>query len=138
MLKRLITLVALSVSMATAGDLTFIADAVNPGNGKTYKAYIDQSTLHREGAYESIKVVSIYEKPISAAGFAGVKSMVNTFQVDCHRHVKRVTYIGFLDAQGRVIVEEKYPDAQDEPFGVDTMDLKIEPYLCIHLTDPVK
>jgi hypothetical protein len=58
--------------------------------------------------------------------------------VDCHRHVKRVTYIGFLDAQGKVIVEEKYPNAQEEPFGTGTVDQKIEPYLCIHLTDPVK
>jgi hypothetical protein len=138
MLKHFIALATLSMSLAQAGDLTFIAEAVNPGNGKKYKAYIDQSTIHREGAYESVKVVSVYEQPISAAGFAGVKSMVNTFQVDCHRHVKRVTYIGFLDAKGGVIVEEKYPTAPDEPFGTDTVDQKIEPYLCIHLTDPVK
>lgn len=138
MLKRLITLVALATSIASAGDLTFIADAINPGNGKKYKAYIDQSTIHREGAYETVKVVSIYEKPISAAGFAGVKSMVNTFQVDCHRHVKRVTYIGFLDTEGKVIIEEKYPNAPDEPFGVDTVDVKVKSYLCISLTDPVR
>jgi hypothetical protein len=138
MLRRLITLATLSITIASAGDLTFIADAINPGNGKKYKAYIDQSTIHREGAYETVKLVSIYEKPISAAGFAGVKSMVNIFQVNCHRHVKRVTYIGFLNAEGQVIVEEKYPNAPDEPIGVDTVDQKIEPYLCIHLTDPVK
>lgn len=138
MRSHLIALVILSASMAGAGDLTFITDAVNPGNGKKYKAYLDQSTIHREGAYETVKLVSIYENPISAAGFTGVKSMVNIFQVDCHRHVKRVTYIGFLDVQGRVIVEEKYPNAPDEPFGIDTVDRKIEPYLCVHLTDPVK
>lgn len=64
--------------------------------------------------------------------------MVNIFQVDCRRHVKRVTYIGFLDTDGKVIIEEKYPNAPDEPFGVGTVDLKIQPYLCIRLTDPVK
>jgi hypothetical protein len=138
MLRQLIALMILSVSVANASELTFIADAVNPGNGKKYKAYIDQSTIHQEGAYETVKVVSIYEKPISAAGFAGVKSMVNTFQVDCLRHVKRVTYIGFLNTQEQVIVEEKYPHAPNEPFGDNTVDLKIQPYLCIHLTDPVK
>ena len=138
MFLRLIALSALSLSLAQAGDLTFIAEAVNSGNGKKYRAYIDQSTIHREGAYESVKLVSIYDQPISAAGFAGVKSMVNFFQVDCHRHVKRVTYIGFLDAQGHVIVEENYPDAPDEPFGSSTVDRKVEPYLCVHLSDPVK
>lgn len=138
MLRQLIALMILSVSVAHAGDLTFISDAVNPGNGKKYKAYIDQSTIHREGAYETVKLVSIYEKPISAAGFAGVKSMVNTFQVDCLRHVKRVTYIGFLNVQEQVIVEEKYPQAPDEPFGDNTVDQKILSYLCIRLTDPVK
>lgn len=46
--------------------------------------------------------------------------------------------VGFLDTQGQVIVEEKYPDAPDEPFGVDTVDLKIQPYLCSRLTDPVR
>lgn len=138
MLRPLLALLTLSASIVSAGDLTFIADAINPGNGKKYKAYIDQSTIHREGAYETVKVVSIYETPISAAGFAGVKSMVNIFQVDCRRHVKRVTYIGFLDSQGQVIIEEKYPNAPDEPFGKDTVDLKIQPYLCIRLTDPVR
>jgi hypothetical protein len=138
MFRRLIALTALSMSLALAGDLTFIAEAINPGNGKKYRAYIDQSTIHREGAYESVKLVSIYESPISAAGFAGVKSMVNIFQMDCHRHVKRVTYIGFLDSQGQVIIDEKYPNAPDEPLGPDTVDRKVEPYLCIHLSDPVK
>ncbi len=140
MFKQLVVLTALALSptQAPAGDLTFIAEAINAGNGKKYKAYIDQSTIHREGTYESVKLVSIYEKPISAAGFAGIKSMVNIFQVDCHRHVKRVTYIGFLDAQGNVIVDEKYPNAPDEPFGTETVDRKVEPYLCVHLTDPVR
>jgi hypothetical protein len=138
MLKHLIVLATLSVSIAQAGELTFIASAVNPANGQTYKAYIDQSTIHREGDYESVKLISIYEHPIAAAGFKGVKSMVNTFQVNCHRHVKRVTYIAFLDANGRVLVDEKYPDAPDEPIGTDTVDGMVEPYLCIHPTDPVK
>jgi hypothetical protein len=138
MRNRLTILLALAASFASAGDLTFLADAINPGNGKRYKAYLDQSTIRRVGTYESVKLVSIYENPISAAGFAGVKSMVNIFQVDCRRHVKRVTYIGFLNAAGKVIVEEKFPNAPDEPFGVDTVDLTIKPYLCISLTDPVR
>jgi hypothetical protein len=128
--RQLIALMTLFVSIASASDLTFIADAINNGNGEKYKAYIDQSTRHREGAYETVKLVSIYEKPISAAGFAGVKSMVNTFQINCPRNVKRVTYIGFLNSQGQVIVEEKDPNAPDEPFGENTVDRKIRPYLC--------
>jgi hypothetical protein len=128
--RQLIALTILSASIASAGDLTFIAGAVNPGNGKQYKAYIDQSTKHREGAYETVKLVSIYEKPISAAGYDGVKSMINTFQADCPRHVKRLTYIAFLNSEGQVVVDEKYPDAKDEPFGENTVDQKILPYLC--------
>lgn len=138
MLRRLIALAALSVSLAQAGDLTFLTEAINPANGKRYKAYLDPSTIHREGRYQSVKLISVYDGPISAAGFAGVKSMVNIFQVDCHRHVKRVTYIAFLDAQGKVIVDERYPDAPDEPFGTGTVDQKVEPYLCVRLTDPVR
>jgi hypothetical protein len=87
--RILVALATLSLSLAQAqaqaGDLTFIADAVNPGNGKKYKAYI-----------------------------------------------------GFLDAQENVIVEEKYPRAPDEPFSTDSVDRKVEPYLCPHLTDPRK
>lgn len=130
MLKRILVLMTVSISIAHAGDLTFIADAVNPGNGKKYKAYIDRSTIHREGDYETVKLVSVYENPISAAGFSGVKSMVNVFQINCHRSVKRVIYIGFLDAMGRVIVDENYPDAPGEPFGTNTVDIEIRPYLC--------
>jgi hypothetical protein len=37
-----------------------------------------------------------------------------------------------------VLVDEKYPDAPDEPIGTDTVDGMVEPYLCIHPTDPVK
>lgn len=132
MLRRLLVLMTLvlSVSVANASDLTFLAEAVNSGNGEKYKAYIDLSTRHREGTYETIKLLSIYEKPITAAGYSGVKSMVNTFQIDCQRNVKRVSYIGFLNLQGQVIVDEKYPNAPDEGFGEGTVDRKIVPYLC--------
>jgi hypothetical protein len=138
MLIRKFTLLCLSFAMASAGDLTYLADAVNPGNGKVYKAYIDQSTIHREGVYESVKVVSIYDQPITAAGFTGVKSMVNIFQMHCGRKTKRVTYIGFLDTAGQVIVEEKYPDAKEELLGAGTVDQKIASYLCVNLSDPVR
>ena len=137
-IRNLIALATLSISIAHAGELTFIADAVNHGNGQKYKAYIDQSTIHREGEYETVKLISIYDNPFTAAGFPGVKSMVNTFQINCHRHVKRVTYIGFLNTQGKVIVDESYPDAADEQIGEDTVDKKVYPYLCIELTDPVR
>ncbi len=131
-MKLSVVVMALFVSTAHASDLTFIADATNSGNGEKYKAYIDLSTKHLEGAYETVRLVSVYEKPISAAGYAGVKSMVNTFQIDCLRNVKRVTYIGFLNSEGKVIVDEKYPDAPDEAFGEGTVDRKIQPYLCAH------
>jgi hypothetical protein len=128
--RQLIASVTLFASVANAGELTFIADAVNPGNGKTYKSYIDQSTIHLEGGYKTVKLISIYDSPISAAGYAGVKSMVNTYQMDCLRHVKRVTYIGFLNTQGQVIVEEKDANAPDEPIESGTVAVKIQPYLC--------
>lgn len=122
--------VAAIPSVANAGELTFITDAVNPGNGKTYKSYIDRSTIHREQAYETVKLIAIYDTPISAAGYSGVKSMVNIFQIDCLHHVKRITYIGFLNTQEQVIVEEKYANAPDEPIGNGTVDEKVQPYLC--------
>jgi len=129
-LQKLAAFAILSASAAYAGDLTFLAEATNPGNGKIYKAYIDLSTKHKEGAYQTVKLVSIYDVPITAAGFAGVKRMVNIYQADCVRRVKRVTYIGFLDSDGKVIVDEKYTDAKDEPFEAGTVDMKIVPYLC--------
>ncbi|MGB8261909.1 MAG: surface-adhesin E family protein [Terracidiphilus sp.] len=126
----LVAIVALSAAIAWATDLVFLAEAENPGNGKTYKAYLDRSTIHMEGKYKTAKLVSVYAEPIRAAGFDGVKSMVNTYQLDCTRRVKRVTYIAFLDADGRVIVDEKYADAEDEPLAEGTVDMKIVPYLC--------
>jgi hypothetical protein len=130
LLGQLIAAMALFASAASAGDLTFIADAVNPGNGKNYKSYIDKSTIHREQAYTTVKLIAIYDPPISAAGYAGVKSMVNILQMDCLRHVKRLAYIGFLNTQEQVIVEEKYPNAADEPIKKGAVDEKIQPYLC--------
>jgi hypothetical protein len=128
-------LLTLSATVAYASELIFLTEAINPGNGKKYKAYLDKSTIHREGAYQTVKLQSVYDEPITAAGYDGVKSMVNTFQIDCSRHVKKLTYIAFLNSQGQTIVDEKYPDAQDEPIGRDTVDAKIVPYLC---SDPAK
>lgn len=128
--RMLIAAVMCSTSALAAEQMIFIGDAVNSGNGEKYKAYIDVSTIRKEGAYQVVKLVSIYDKPIDIPGYPGVKSMVNTFQVNCGRHVKRVTYIGFLNATGRVIVEQQYPDAPDEQFGSDTIDRSVTPYLC--------
>jgi hypothetical protein len=128
--RQLSAMIALSAALAFAGDLVFLAEAVNPANGKTYKAYLDKSTIRQVGPYTQVKLVSIYADPITAAGYQDVKSMVNTFQVDCSRHVKRVTYIAFLNSQDQIIVDEKYPDAKDEPFGENTVDVKTLPYLC--------
>jgi hypothetical protein len=130
MLRKFAALVVLSGTLAYAADLVFLAEAVNPGNGFRYKAYLDKSTIHREGRYQTVKLISTYAEPIRAAGYEGVKSMVNTFQVDCIRQVKRVTYIAFLNSDGEIIVDEKYPDADDEPIGKDTVDAKTIPYLC--------
>ena len=131
MLGRLFILAALlCATPAYATDLVFIADAVNPANGLPYKSYIDRSTIRREGPYQTVKLIAIYGSPFNAGPYKGVKSMVNTFQVDCPRNVKRVTYIGFLDVQSRVIVEQHYPNAKEEPFGTDTVDQKIKPNLC--------
>lgn len=127
---KLAVLAVLSGTLAYAADLIFLTEATNAGNGFTYKAYLDRSTIHREGRYQTVKLISIYAEPITAAGYEGVKSMVNTFQVDCSRHVKRVTYIAFLNSDGETIVDEKDPDAEDEPIGQDTVDAKTLPYLC--------
>jgi hypothetical protein len=138
LLRNLAVLVTLSAACAYAEDLAFLANATNTAIGKDYKAYIDKSSIHAEGAYQSAKVISIYDAPVKASGYDGVKRMVNIFQVDCSRRVKRVTYIAFLNSDGEVIVDAKYPDAKDEGFGIGLVDMKILPYLCPDLPLPAK
>lgn len=131
-IRSLAAALALSAALAFAGpnDLVFLGDATNPSNHLGYKAYLDKSTIHTEGRYQTVKLISVYAEPFSAAGYNGIKSMVNTFQVDCSRHVKRVTYIAFLNSDGGVIVDQHYSDAGDEQFGSGTIDGKTIPYLC--------
>jgi hypothetical protein len=122
-------LVILALSLtAFAGDLTFITKATR--NDKHYKAYIDLSTKHLEGTYQTVTLYSYYDTPISADGYSGIQWMKNTFQTDCKRNVKRVTYIAYLDSQGKTIVDQTIKDAPDEGFGNGTVDNLIKPYLC--------
>jgi hypothetical protein len=124
-------IVTLLASAACAGDLTFITRAANDAlGGAQYNAYIDLSTKHMDGTYTSVKLISIYDQPVTAGGFKGVKKMVNTFEIDCGRNVKRVLYIGFLDSNDKLIVDQAYPNAQDEGFGQGTVDTLVKPYLC--------
>jgi hypothetical protein len=128
--KLLAAVAVLSAVTYAAEDLVFLTDATNPGNGLHYKAYLDKSSIHPDGEYQSAKLVAVYDEPFDAGNYKGIKSMTNTFEVDCSRHVKRVTYIAFLDSQGQIIVDQKYPDAKDEGIGANTVDKLTLPYLC--------
>ena len=118
-----ILIVITVASVAWAGDLTFITNATDAHN-RPYKVYLDLSTKHMEGTYTTMTSYALWEPPISQDGYSGIKWYKNTFQIDCNRNVKRVTYIAYLDVNGKVIVDEADPNAPDEGFGADTVLLR--------------
>jgi hypothetical protein len=132
-MKRTISVVIVTLALALTAlaqtKLTFITKALD-SHDREYKAYIDLSSKHMEGTYTTIDLYSHWEPPITTDGYSGIAWYKNVFQIDCGRNVKRVTYIGYLDINGKVIVEESYPDAPDEQISTTLVDSKVKPYLC--------
>ncbi len=131
MKRSLITtlVVLLFITVAYAGDLTFITKALD-SHDREYTTYLDLSTKHVEGTYTVITSYALWATPITSDGYSGIKWYKNVLQIDCARNVKRLTYIGYLDVNGKVIVEESYPDAVDEPVSTALVDSKEKPYYC--------
>jgi hypothetical protein len=114
---------------AFAGNLTFITKALD-GQNREYKAYLDLSTKHMEGTYTTMNSYALFDPPITQDGYSGIKWYKNVFQIDCGRNVKRVTYIAYLDVNGKVIVDESDPNAPDEGITSNLVDSKEKPYYC--------
>lgn len=114
--------------------LTFVTESVVTvgGHDVTNKTYVDLSSRHMEGAYSTIEVYSLFDPPITVQGFSDVKWWKNTFQVDCARNVKRVTYIAYLNSDGKTIADDPMPDAPEEPFitSYEGVDSKLKPFVC--------
>jgi hypothetical protein len=124
----LVTL-ALSLTAFAQGTLTFVTKALD-SKDREYTTYLDLSTKHMEGTYTVITSYALWATPITADGYSGIKWYKNVLQMDCARNVKRLTYIGYLDVDGKVIVEESYPDAKDEAITPDRVDAKEKPFYC--------
>jgi hypothetical protein len=118
-----------SVATFAAGQLTFVTKAQD-GQGREYSAYLDLSTKHMEGTYTTMTSFALWDAPVTSDGYSGIKWYKNVLQIDCARNVKRLKYIGYLDVNGNIIVEESYPDAQDEAISLDLVDSKENPYYC--------
>src|SRR6202795_4035836 len=131
-MKR-ITMLMLAVLIASIAvaqsNLTFVTKALD-SKDREYTTYLDLSTKHMEGTYTVITSYALWATPITSDGYSGIKWYKNVLQMDCTRNVKRLTYIGYLDINGKVIVEESYPDAQDEAITPDRVDAKEKPYYC--------
>lgn len=131
MKKGIALLIAtLTLALATfASQLTFITKALD-SHDREYTAYLDLSTKHMEGTYTVMTSYAEWATPVTSDGYSGIKWYKNILQMDCARNVKRLTYIGYLDVNGKVIVEESYPDAQDEAISPTLVDSKEKPYYC--------
>src|ERR1700676_2968992 len=106
-----VTAMTLFASAVFAAQLTFITKALD-GQNREYTAYLDLSTKHMEGTYTTMTSYALWDTPVTSDGYSGIKWYKNVLQIDCARNVKRLTYIGYLDVNGKVIVEETYTDAQ--------------------------
>jgi len=122
----MIFLAAVAVAQS---NLTFITKALD-SHDREYTTYLDLSTKHAEGTYTVMTSYALWETPITSDGYSGIKWYKNVLQIDCTRNVKKLTYIGYLDVNGKVIVEESYPDAQDEAITPDHVDAKEKPFYC--------
>lgn len=131
-MKRIITSVVLVLALALtaiAGDLTFVTKALDSHN-REYTAYLDLSTKHMDGTYTAITSYALFDTPVTSDGYSGIKWYKNILEIDCARNVKRIRYIGYLDVNGKVIVEESYPNAPDEGITSNLVDSKEKPYYC--------
>jgi hypothetical protein len=131
MKTKLFAFLLMFASIASAEDIVFVTKGINDSaGGRVYNTYLDRDSIHLEGTYTTVTLASVYPEPFDIGEYKGVKFMVNTFQIDCRRNVKRVTYIAFKDVNGKIIVDESYPNAPDEQISTDLVDTKIKPYLC--------
>lgn len=128
-LSAVTLLVVLFASIAWAGNLTFVTKALDPKD-REYTVYLDLSTKHMEGTYTTITSYALWNPPVTTDGYSGIKWYKNTLQIDCARNVKRLIYIGYLNVNGKVIVEESYPDAKDEAVTTTLVDAKERPFYC--------
>jgi hypothetical protein len=128
-----VALMTLAISLfavkVLAGQLTFITKALD-AHDREYEVYLDLSTKHMEGTYTVMTSYALWNPPITTDGYSGIKWYKNTLQIDCDRNVKRLTYIAYLDVDGKVIVDESDPDAQDEAISPNLVDSKEKPYYC--------
>ncbi len=115
--------------VAFAGQLTFITKALD-SQDREYEVYLDLSTKHTEGTYTVMTSYALWNPPITNDGYSGIKWYKNVLQMDCARNVKRVTYIAYLDVNGKIIVEQSYPNAKDEGITTTLVDAKEKPYYC--------
>jgi hypothetical protein len=126
----LLSLVLMIASAAVAqSNLTFITKALD-SKDREYTTYLDLSSKHAEGTYTAITSYALWATPVTSDGYSGIKWYKNVLLIDCARNVKKLTYIGYLDVNGKVIVEESYPDAQDEAVTTTNVDSKEKPFYC--------
>lgn len=125
-------LVLVLVSICWAGNLTFLTNATLTikGTDYNYKAYIDLSSKHVEDGYQTVTLYSHFDQPVSLQGFDGIRWWKNMFQADCSRNVKRLTYIAYLDSDGKVIVDQTIKDDPWVRFDDGEVNSKVKPYLC--------
>src|SRR5271167_95205 len=131
-MKKIATLLVsltLAVTAFAQSNLTFITKALD-AHDREYTAYLDLSSKHMEGTYVTMTSYALWATPVASDGYSGIKWYKNVLQMDCARNVKRLTYIGYLDVNGKVIVEESYTDAQDEAITTTMVDSKEKPYYC--------
>lgn len=124
----LVTL-ALAVAVLAQSNLTFVCKALD-SHDREYTTYVDLSTKHMEGTYTTMTSYALWATPVTSDGYSGIKWYKNVLQMDCARNVKRLKYIGYLDVNGNVIVEESYPNAQDEAITTTNVDSKEKPFYC--------
>lgn len=122
-------MLALICTAASAASLTFITKALD-AHDREYSAFLDLSTKHMEGSYTTITSYALWDPTITSDGYSGIKWYKNILQMDCARNVKRLKYIAYLDVNGKVIVDESYPDAPDEEITSNLVDSKEKPYYC--------
>jgi hypothetical protein len=132
-MKRTISAVLVTLALAVAvlaqANWTFVCKALD-SKDREYSTYLDLSSKHMEGTFTVITSYAVWATPVTSDGYSGIKMYKNVLQIDCARNVKKLTYIGYLDADGKVIVEESYPDAQDEAITLDHVDAKEKPFYC--------
>ena len=131
-MKKIATLLVsltLAITALAQSNLTFVTKAVD-SHDREYTAYLDLSSKHMEGTYTTMTSYALWATPITNDSYSGIKWYKNVLQMDCARNVKRLKYIGYIDVNGKVIVEESYPDALDEAITTTSVDSKEKPFYC--------